>query len=67
MNRCGSGPKHTVSVGDTPLSDIRPAKLLGIHTIWINRVDEPKPSALDQLADFEVDNLLSAVKIIKHL
>jgi HAD superfamily hydrolase (TIGR01549 family) len=67
LNRCGSDPKYTVSVGDTPLSDIRPAKLLGIHTIWINRVGEPKPSSPDQVADYEVSDLLGAVKIIKHL
>jgi HAD superfamily hydrolase (TIGR01549 family) len=67
LNRCRSDPKNTVSVGDTPLSDIRPAKLLGIHTIWINRVNELRPSEPDQVADYEVDELLSAVKIIKYL
>jgi HAD superfamily hydrolase (TIGR01549 family) len=67
LERCGSGPNQTVSVGDTPLSDIRPAKPLGINTIWVNRVCEDKPSERDQVADYEVNDLLSAVKIIKYL
>jgi FMN phosphatase YigB (HAD superfamily) len=56
-----------VSVGDTPLSDIRPAKLVGINTIWVNRVNEPKPKELDQAPDFEVENLIQIVDIIDSL
>ena len=42
-------PGETVSVGDTPLSDIRPAKLVGIKTIWVNRNQEPRPLEEDQI------------------
>jgi FMN phosphatase YigB (HAD superfamily) len=60
-------PSQSVSVGDTPLSDIRPAKLVGINTIWVNRVNEPKPKELDQAPDFEVENLIQIVDIIDSL
>jgi FMN phosphatase YigB (HAD superfamily) len=56
-----------VSVGDTPLSDIRPAKLVGIKTIWVNRNQEPKPLEDDQIADYETKGLRKAVEIIRKL
>ena len=62
-----SSPEETVSIGDTPLSDIRPAKLVGITTIWVNRVREPKPGSLDQIADYEVTGLCQAVEIMKSI
>jgi HAD superfamily hydrolase (TIGR01509 family) len=60
-------PGETVSVGDTPLSDIRPAKLVGIKTIWVNRNQEPKPLEKDQIADYETKGLRKAVEIIRKL
>jgi putative hydrolase of the HAD superfamily len=60
-------PRETVSVGDTPLSDIRPAKLAGIWTIWVNRNREIKPTNLEQLPDFEAANLMEAVRYIKGI
>lgn len=57
-------PVETVSVGDTPLSDIRPAKLVGIKTIWVNRNQEPRPLGEDQIADYETSGLSKAVEII---
>jgi putative hydrolase of the HAD superfamily len=60
-------PSELVSVGDTPLSDIRPAKLVGINTIWVNRVNEPQPEESDQIPDFEVENLIQIVDIIESL
>jgi HAD superfamily hydrolase (TIGR01549 family) len=59
-----SRPGETVSVGDTPLSDIRPARMVGIRTIWVNRRGEPEPSAEDERADHEVGGLLEAVRLI---
>ena len=66
LNITRSPPRKTVSVGDTPLSDIRPAKLLGIKTIWLNRREEPKPNNSDQIADYEVDSLTEAVNLILY-
>jgi len=60
-------PVETVSVGDTPLSDIRPAKLVGIKTIWVNRNQEPRPLDEDQVADYETRGLMKAVDIIRKL
>jgi putative hydrolase of the HAD superfamily len=59
-----SRPGETVSVGDTPLSDIRPARMVGIRTIWVNRRGEPEPSAEDERADHEVGDLLEAVRLM---
>jgi HAD superfamily hydrolase (TIGR01509 family) len=67
LKRAGSEPHETVSIGDTPLSDIRPAKLVGIHTIWLNRDHEPRPPTEDQTADHEAEDLLQAVQIIHRM
>jgi len=67
LTEAGSSPEETISIGDTPLSDIRPAKLVGIATIWVNRISEPKPGSLDQTADYEVTDLNQAVEIIKSI
>jgi len=60
----GARPEETVSIGDTPLSDIRPAKAVGIATIWVNRRGEPTPDNHDQRPDHEVHNLLEAVEVL---
>src|SRR4030042_231180 len=39
----GAEASETVSVGDTPLSDIRPAKLAGTREVWVNRNMEAGP------------------------
>ncbi len=67
LNRAGASSDETISVGDTPLSDIRPAKLLGIKTVWVNRVLEEKPMDFDQVADYEVSNLMEVVEIIRKI
>jgi HAD superfamily hydrolase (TIGR01549 family) len=64
LERAGSKPEETVSIGDTPLSDIRPAKMVGIRTIWVNRRGEPRPDAGEQMADHEVSDLMEAVNLI---
>ena len=64
LERAGARPEEAMSIGDTPLSDIRPAKLVGITTIWLNRRGEPVPTVEDQRADHEVENLMQAVRII---
>ena len=64
LERAGSKPGETVSIGDTPLSDIRPAKMVGIRTIWVNRRGEATPETEDQRADHEVKDLVEAVSLI---
>jgi putative hydrolase of the HAD superfamily len=65
--RAKAQPSETISIGDTPLSDIKPAKLVDIKTIWLNRDDELEPPTGDQIADYQVSTLLEAVKIIKSV
>jgi FMN phosphatase YigB (HAD superfamily) len=65
LRRAKAKPEDTYSIGDTPLSDIRPAKLTGIGTIWINRRNEPIPRDHEQIADFQATTLKEAVKHIK--
>jgi len=60
----GARPEETVSVGDTPMSDILPARAVGIRTIWVNRMDEPTPEDPHQRADHEVHDLLEAVELL---
>jgi FMN phosphatase YigB (HAD superfamily) len=64
LKQTGADPRDTFSVGDTPLSDIRPANLTGITTIWINRVDEPTPTDPDTTPQHTVTNLTQATEII---
>lgn len=67
IEMAGSKPGETVSVGDTPLSDIRPAKMVGIRTIWVNRRGEPRPDVEEQVADHEVYELMEAVDLISGI
>lgn len=66
LERAGSRPEETVSIGDTPLSDIRPAKMVGIRTIWLNRRGEQPTTSEDQRADHQVEDLLQAVELIRN-
>lgn len=64
LQMVGTTPREAVSIGDTPLSDIRPAKMIGITTIWVNRRGEPVPKSEDERADYEVEDLMQAVQIL---
>ncbi len=64
IERASATPQETVSIGDTPLSDIRPAKMVGVTTIWVNRRGEPVPKLEDQRANHEVKDLMQAVQIL---
>ena len=64
LKRAGSPPKETVSIGDTPMSDIRPAKAVGIRTIWVNRRGEQTPSDRRLRPHHEVRDLLEAAELL---
>ena len=64
LERAASRPDETVSIGDTPMSDIRPARVVGIRTIWVNRRSEPAPDDHDHGPDHEVHDLLEAVELL---
>jgi HAD superfamily hydrolase (TIGR01509 family) len=64
LRETGSQPKETASIGDTPLSDIRPAKLAGIQTVWLNRRGEPTPTDPEQRAHHEAADLKEALNAL---
>jgi len=57
-------PEEVVSIGDTILSDIRPAKRAGIKTIWVNRREEPMPKDSSSMPDNIASNLIEAANIL---
>ncbi len=61
----GSPPEATFSIGDTPMSDIHPAKAVGIWTIWVNRRGEEIPDYFKPGPDYEVHDLIEAVDILE--
>lgn len=64
LRETGSSPGETASIGDTPLSDIRPARLVGIQTVWLNRRGEPTPTDPEQRAHHQVADLKEALSAI---
>ena len=51
LDRTGVPATRTVHVGNRLESDIRPAKSLGLRTVWILRGDAPPAPTLEQLAE----------------
>jgi len=51
LDKAGVPASRAVHVGNRLDSDIRPAKGLGLRTIWILRGDAPPAPTLDQLAE----------------
>jgi HAD superfamily hydrolase (TIGR01549 family) len=64
LTQANANSNDTYSVGDTPLSDIRPAKMIGITTIWLNRVNESFPKKPDSQPHYTVKDLNRATEII---
>jgi len=60
--------ENTVSIGDTIVTDICPAKVVGLKTIWVNRRDEKRPTKPERTPDYETPNLISALDLLheKH-
>ena len=53
--------EDTVSIGDTILTDIYPARVVGMKTIWVNRRNEETPTELKGTPNHETPNLVSAL------
>src|SRR6202790_4568198 len=51
LDKAGIQASRTVHVGNRLDSDIRPAKKLGLRTVWILRGDAPPAPTLEQLAE----------------
>ena len=51
LEKAGVDASRAVHVGNRLDSDVRPAKRLGIRTVWMLRGDAPPAPTLDQLAE----------------
>jgi len=60
----GSSANEVISVGDTILTDIYPAKAVGIRTVWVNRKSEEPPTDAVTTPDYEVTDLYSALNYV---
>lgn len=56
--------ENTVSIGDTIFTDIYPAKVVGMKTIWVNRRDEKMLTESERAPDLETSNLTSALDFL---
>jgi putative hydrolase of the HAD superfamily len=65
LDRSGASPEEIVHVGDNPEHDIRPARALGMRTVWMNSQGESWPGGA--AADREIDNLLQLPEAIADL
>ena len=66
LRECGTTPEHTVHIGNRLDTDVRPAKALGIGTIWVLRGEAPPDPTPEQLAeaDLAVPDLTTVADVI---
>ena len=66
LRECGTTPEHTVHIGNRLDTDVRPAKALGIGTIWVLRGEAPPEPTPEQLAeaDLAVADLRTVADVI---
>ena len=55
LQQSGVGPEQIIHVGDNPEHDIRGAREVGMHTVWMNSQRESWPGG--EKADQEIQNL----------
>ena len=66
LKATGGEPSSTVAVGDTLSTDIAPAKMVGLKTIWVNRKGLD-PGERGVKPDYTVKDLDEALKYIQEL
>jgi FMN phosphatase YigB (HAD superfamily) len=59
--------KDVVSIGDSILTDIYPAKLVGIKTVWVNRKKEKGPLESDKNPNYTTKDLISAIDYLESM
>jgi putative hydrolase of the HAD superfamily len=66
LGQCGTTAEHTVHIGNRLDTDVRPAKALGIGTIWVLRGEAPPEPTPEQLAepDLTVPDLTTVADVI---
>jgi len=67
LKAIGSSAEEAMSVGDTILTDIYPAKAVGIRTIWVNRTNEEPPTDPKMTPDHEVTNLITVLDYMQDM
>lgn len=65
LKRLSWESKQVVSIGDSILTDIYPAKLVGINTIWVNRKSKAQNLEIDETPDHTAKDLISTIKYLK--
>ena len=56
--------ENTASIGDTIVTDIYPAKVVGMKTVWVNRKNEKQPTEAERTPDYETSNLTSTLDFL---
>jgi FMN phosphatase YigB (HAD superfamily) len=66
LRECGTTPERTVHIGNRLDTDVRPAKAMGIGTIWVLRGEAPPDPTAEQLAepDLAVPDLSTVSDVI---
>ena len=66
LKECGTTAEHTVHIGNRLDTDVRPAKALGIGTIWVLRGEAPPHPTASQIAeaDLAVPDLTTVADVI---
>jgi HAD superfamily hydrolase (TIGR01509 family) len=65
LKQTGAHAKDIIHVGDDPVHDVRGARDMGMHTIWVNTRRKAWPG--DQRADAEVVNLRQLPDVIDSM
>jgi FMN phosphatase YigB (HAD superfamily) len=60
--------KTCMHAWDTIVTDIYPAKVVGLKTVWVNRRAEKRPTEPERTPDYETSNLVSTLDLLheKH-
>ena len=66
LRECGTTAAHAVHIGNRLDTDVRPAKALGLGTIFVTRGEAPPHPTADQLAeaDLAVPDLTGVADVI---
>ena len=67
LKRLSWKSSQVVSIGDSLLTDIYPAKLVGIKTVWVNRKKEAKNLDQDKAPDYTANDLIAAIDYLKSI
>ena len=65
LQRLSWEKEKVVSIGDSILTDVYPAKLVGIKAIWVNRKKEFCPLQISLTPDFTSEDLISVINYLE--